>query len=41
VHIPLAYLIGAAAIMLGAILLIGGIIRLFEPRKPPDKDAAG
>jgi hypothetical protein len=38
-HIPLAYLIGAPAIMLGAVLLIGGIIRLFEPRKTPDKDA--
>ena len=38
-HIPFAYLVGVPAIMLGAVLLIGGIIRLFEPRKSPDKGA--
>jgi hypothetical protein len=38
-HIPFAYLVGVPAIMLGAVLLIGGIIRLFEPKKSPDKGA--
>ena len=36
---PLAtYLIAAAAIMLGAILLVGGIILLLEPRKMSDSE---
>lgn len=32
------YLIAALAIMLGAILLVGGIILLFEPRKMSDAE---
>ena len=36
---PLAiYLIAAPAIMLGAILLLGGIILLLEPRKMSDSE---
>ncbi len=36
---PLAtYLIAAAAIMLGAILLVGGIILLLEPKKMSDSE---
>ena len=36
---PLAtYLIAAPAIMLGAILLLAGIILLFEPRKMSDSE---
>jgi hypothetical protein len=32
------YLIAALAVMLGAILLVGGIILLFEPRKMSDAE---